>query len=126
MQFEVFHRRRGYQRPSAEPEVTITRRGIISLNEPAYAAIGRPETVELLYDRAEQVIGLRPVQREAQHAYPVRSQGGKPGGPWNVHARGFTLHYGIDTSTAIRRPAVVEDGVLCINLAGEGSSRWTL
>lgn len=121
-EFRVFdrHRRARSHALSAPLAVSIHRRGAISMSAAAYDAIGKPGAVELLYDRAEQIVGLRPVAPEVGHAYPVRAQGGQPGGPFIVAGRAFTKHFGIDTSVARRLPAIVEDGVLCVDLKASG------
>lgn len=116
--FQVFKRRRdtGSRGFSAPLAVSIHKRGYISMGATAYEAIGRPATVELLFDRAERIVGLRPIPPEVEHAYPVRAQGGKSGGPFIVAGRAFAKYFDIDTAIARRLPARVEDGVLCVDL----------
>jgi len=121
MGFEVFKKSSA---PLAKvPSVTIQRRGLISLNRSAYSLIGDPEAVELLYDRSDRVIGLRPAELTSPNAYPVRAQGSEDTGPLLVAGQMFTKYYGIDTTQAIRYvdPKVV-DGILCIDLKSEGQA----
>ena len=100
----------------AEPQITILRRGTISLNKSAHMALGSPAAVELLYDVDEQIIGLRPVDPRAKDAYVIRepTSGGK--GPFVITAMAFTKFYGIDTSQSLRRIGFLDDGILCTNL----------
>ncbi len=70
--FETFTRRAA---PVAStPLVTIQKRGTFSLNRAAYELLGSPEAVELLYDRDERVMGIRAVDPDTRHAYPMRKQ----------------------------------------------------
>lgn len=99
-----------------DPHVTIQRRGTMSLNKSAYVALGSPEAVELLYDPAERIVGLRPVDPRADHAYTVRASTTSGSGTFAISAMAFTRFYDIDTTQSRRWPAYLDDGVLCINL----------
>ena len=117
--FEVFTRR---MVPLAEkPYVTIQKRGNLALNKSAHAALGEPKAVELLFDPGDHIMGFRPVDVGVEHAYPIRSQGGKDVGPYIVAGMAFTKYYGIDTTAARRFPATMDDGVLCIDLNQPGT-----
>ncbi|MCA1670963.1 MAG: hypothetical protein LC799_01725 [Actinobacteria bacterium] len=117
--FEVFTRR---MVPLAEkPYVTIQKRGNLALNRSAHAALGEPAAVELLYDPENKIIGLRAVEVGVEHAYPLRSQGGKDVGPYLVAGMAFTKYYGIDTTTARRFPATMDEDVLCVDLNQPGT-----
>lgn len=118
--FEVFTR--NTRTNAGQPQVTIQRRGNLSLNRAAYTALGEPQAVELLYDARNRTVGLRAVEVSVEHAYPVRSQGGKTTGPYLVAGIGFAKHHGIDTATARRYPAVMDGGVLCVDLSGPGTA----
>jgi hypothetical protein len=112
--FETFNR--SLLQLKAEPQITVLRRGIISLNRSAYAAIDSPDAVELLYDTSERIVGLRPIDVRAQSAYVVRQPTGGGRGPFVITAMAFTKFYDIDTSQSLRRNAFVHDGVLCMSL----------
>jgi hypothetical protein len=117
--FEVFTRR---MIPLVrQPAVTIQKRGGLSFNKAAHVAIGSPEAVELMYDRDEMIIGVRPVEREVEHAYPMRPQGQKEDSTYIVAGSAFTQYFGIDTSVAKRWTVAIEDGTLCIDLKQEGT-----
>ena len=117
-QFETF--RRELVRQRAEPLITIQRRGAISLNASAYAALGAPAGIELLYDPDKRRIGLRAVDPRQPHSHLVRSSTRSPAGPFVVSASAFLNFYDVDTSVALRWPAHLEDGVLCIDLRTDG------
>lgn len=117
--FETFTKRMA---PLAKkPYVTIQKRGTISLNAAAHAALGEPEAVELLYDRDERIVGLRAVSREAEHAYALRPQAGKSVGPYIVSGTAFAKYYKIDTSVSRRWVAQLEGDILCIDLKEAGT-----
>ena len=118
--FEVFTRKTA--RLGKKPSVTIQRKGIMSFNQAAYDAIGSPKAVELLYDRADRIIGVRPAaDPDAPHAYQPRGAVGKDYGPYLVSGTAFVHHYGIDVSVSRRYPVTIEDGVLCIDLKKDGT-----
>ena len=98
-----------------EPTVTIQRRGNLTLNTSAFAAMGSPKAVTLMYDRDACIIGLQPAERDDPNAYPPRPAQGRPTGPYVVTAAAFMTYFGIDV-TPRRFKAIFEDGVLCIDL----------
>jgi len=115
MAFEVFDKRNA---PLAKsPSITIQKRGIFSINKAAHKLIGEAETVELLYDRENQVIGLRPAE-VSPHAYAIRSQTNRDGGQAILSGSAFTQYYEIDTTVSRRWEPRVVDGILCIDLKG--------
>lgn len=97
-----------------DPQLTIHRRGTISLNKSAYVALGSPVSVELLYDAAEQIVGLRFIDPREHHAYPVRHSG--PRGPFVISAMAYTRFYDIDTTQTLRFTAHLIEGILCVTL----------
>lgn len=120
MAFEVFDRR---LTPLAKaPTVTIQKRGVMSLNRAAHALIGDADTVELLYDRDVEVIGIRPTSDDVPHAYPVRPQSAnKLTGPLLIAGTAFVQYYGIDTTTSRRWTPTVQNSILCIDLKQAGT-----
>lgn len=115
MGFEVFDKRMA---PLAKaPSVTIQKRGIFSINRAAHKLIGEPTTVELLFDKDNQVVALRP-STEA-HAYAIRPQSSRADtGQVVMSATAFTQYYDIDTSVSRRYKPYEKDGMLCIDLQG--------
>jgi hypothetical protein len=110
--FEVFNKRS--LRSGGGPKVTSQRGGIYALNQDAYEALGRPESVELLYDRDEQVMGFRAVPEGVSHAYAVRPQ--KNASSVLVSGRAFNQYYGITIDASRRHPATMIEDVLAVDL----------
>ena len=94
--------------------LTIHPRGLFSVNRAAHMALGEPEAVEFLYDRAERVIGLRGVSPQVPHAYAVRPQA--TSSSVLVSGRAFTRHYGIPVDVARRYPARIIGDVLAVDV----------
>ena len=68
------------QRPRKAPVqrriyVSLNRRGEIAMNERAFAAIGRPASVTLLYDARTRSIGVKCPVAMDQHFFPARRYG---------------------------------------------------
>jgi hypothetical protein len=119
MVFEVFDKR--LTPLSKAPSVTIQRRGLFSLNRAAHALLKEADTVELLFDRGERMIGIRAVAPDVPHGYEVRPQTKtKTTGPLIIAGTAFTQYYDIDTTVSRRwTPKLIED-VLCIDLNEDG------
>lgn len=117
--FQVFTRRMVPLKK--QPFVTIQKSGTISLNTSAHALLGAPDAVELLFDAASQIVGLRSVDDLAEHAYPVRDVGGKHEGPFVVSGVAFTKFYDIPTDVSRRWVAYLEDDILCVDLTTPGT-----
>lgn len=107
---------RGLLQLKANPQITILRRGILSLNQPAHSALGSPDAVELLYDPCERVVGLRPVDPRAENSYIVRRPRSGGRGPFVITAMAFTKLYEIDTTQSLRRDAFLDNDILCVCL----------
>lgn len=112
-----------------EPAVTIQKRGVLSINASAYQELGRPTAVELLFDREERIIGIRP-SLAATGGLQVWFPSGKTA-PAQVSAGRFFKYFGIGIESTLRHPAVMDDGVLCVDLdepgtpVGRGGHRGT-
>lgn len=118
MPFETFDKRSATS--NKQPMVTITRGGPFSMNRAAQEAMGSPEYVELLYDRADKLIGFRPSSEDNPRAFPVRSQG-KNAATFVVAGQAFAKHYELDTSVA-RRYSVAwkkNEGILVLDLKSD-------
>jgi hypothetical protein len=112
MPFEVFDKKLAAVR--GQPYLSIQRKGIFALNHAAFAALGEPNAVELLFDREVKIIGLRPGNPASPIAYPVRPNA--KGTSHLVSGTSFCKHYDIDTSTSRRWTARIEDGILYVDL----------
>jgi hypothetical protein len=103
------------------PAVTVQKGGLIALNRAAYALIGDPEAVELLWDADRKVIGLRPSELTNPNAYPARPQSANSTkGPVMVAGRKYTQFIGMDTSRALRWIPTIEGEILCIDISKPG------
>ncbi|MCE0459637.1 hypothetical protein [Curtobacterium flaccumfaciens] len=115
MPFELFDKRNA---PLAKaPSVTIQKRGIFSISKAAHKLIGETATVELLFDKENQIIAMRPSE-PSPHAYAIRAQSERAGAQVVLSATAFTQYYNIDTTVSRRYEPYMADDMLCINLAG--------
>jgi hypothetical protein len=113
--WEVFDRK---ARPSVkQPLVTLQGSGTFSMNEASYNEIGRPDQVELLFDKKAQIIGFRPASDKSPHSYPIKPQ--QNGRTFQTGGRAFCSYYGIEIGKARRFAGEMVDGVLAIDLKGE-------
>ena len=107
-----------------KPYVTVQKRGLLSFNKAAYAALGEPKAVELLYNKAEQVIAIRAVAEDVTHGFPFRSLGGEKNKTaqttFLVGATAFMNFYGIPAEVSTRREVKVENEVIFLDLKTEG------
>jgi hypothetical protein len=77
--------------------------------------MGEPKAAELLFDRENRKIGIKPVDPTSPRGFPVRPQG-RNGSTFIIAGQSFTKHYGIDTSVARRYAAAKEDDMLVVDL----------
>jgi len=118
MAFEVFDRK---GTPTTNKSwVTIQARGNFGLSRAAFAAMGEPKAVVLLFDADARRVGFRPADPEALNAYPVRKQ--QASRSYVLAGRAFTLYYGIDTTEARRFDAAMEGDILVIELGQGGAT----
>jgi hypothetical protein len=112
MAFEEFTKKAA--REAGTAYVTIQKRGIISFNDAAYAALGAPKAVKLLFDRERLLVGFRPAEPAGNDTYAIRRDG-KTGHV--VTGTLFTSYYGIPTEIGRRWAArMIEGGILAIDL----------
>ena len=97
--FVEFDRQDSHATPD-DPMFTLQRRGLISLNQAAFKALGEPVAVSLLYDAEEGIVGLRKVPRTYHNGYHVRKQANSRS--YLVGATGFTSYHKIDTEAPRR------------------------
>jgi hypothetical protein len=116
MPFEVFDKRAATA--SKNPMVTIQKSGSFSLNRAAHKLLGEPETVELLFDREEKLVGFRAVSSTSPRAYPVRPQG-KNAATFMIAGQAFAKYYDLDTTTARRYSVEMRNEILVLDLKSE-------
>ena len=96
--------------------VTMGRKGDILIGARAYEKHGQPEAAILLFDRGNQLIGLRPTNVHSGNTYPFQP---KPGSKHRIiRANRFCRHYGIRTDHLIAfiNPVIDRDGTLVLDL----------
>ena len=99
------------------PHVTMNKKGVILMNIIAFEKLGSPDVVELRYDPANNLIGLKPTEPDANNAFPV-----KPKDNFRtriVHASPFVRHHniGTDRTVAFLSPEIDRDGTLVLDLS---------
>lgn len=97
-----------------KPAVTVQKRGTISMNKAAHAALGEPKAVELLYDANDKMVGFRGIDVTESHAYPLRTTPGESS--FVLSGRAFTQYYKIPTEVSTRFEAFMDGDVLCVDL----------
>jgi hypothetical protein len=96
------------------PIVAIHQRGIFAMNQLAFEALGEPVAVELLFDRNNQVIGLKAAERDDPDSYVVRHHTKYS---HQVEGRSFLSYYGIPKEATGRRyKAELIDRILEVDL----------
>lgn len=98
--------------------VTISQKGIILLNRVAFETLGKPQAVELYFDRTYGVIGLRPTRPDAHNAFPVLPN--SDGYNRRIDAASFCRHFDIrleKRTMLFLEPAIDPSGILELNLA---------
>ncbi len=94
---------------------SINERGIILLNRRAYAELGRPEAVSLLFDEKLLTIGLRPSAPFLHTSFPLQPRGAS--GNMIIRALPFVKANRISLAYTIKfLNPVIEDGVLILDL----------
>jgi hypothetical protein len=98
-----------------EKRVSLSSRGVLTLNQPTFDALGEPDRVELMFDRHARMIGLKPSSPDVTFAASVRKQGANKS--YLINARPFCYHYKIEIPQTVRfRDIIIEDGVLVLDL----------
>jgi hypothetical protein len=97
--------------------ISIQRNQTLSMNEQAYAALGKPAAVELLFDPAERVMGFRAVDPTAHHAYPVRRN--STGSSYVVAGGAFLKYYDVAEDIRRRYLAEMDGAILAVDLKRE-------
>lgn len=98
-----------------EKRISLSSRGVLTLNQPSFDALGEPERIELFYDHEEQLIGIKPSTPEVRHSIKIRKQGANKS--YLVNARPFCYHFKIKVPKTIRFEDInMEDGVMILDL----------
>jgi hypothetical protein len=96
--------------------VTMNGKGSIVMNRAAFEKMGEPKAFLLLYDAANNTIGLKPTALQMKNAYPTLKSG--PHGGRRVSAYRLLKERGIHIKETLEFPdaEIDEDGILLLNL----------
>ncbi|MGI8867129.1 MAG: hypothetical protein ACR2G1_10390 [Rubrobacteraceae bacterium] len=103
--FEKF--RRSNITSGAVPMVSIHLRGIMALNEQAQEALGKPDAIELFYDREDRIVGMKSAPRSSPDAYAVRHHAKHSS---QIAGQSFLEFYEIPQNVRGRRYKAEKDG----------------
>jgi hypothetical protein len=96
--------------------VSLSPKGMIALSGATWQKLGSPAAFVILFDRANQRIGLRPARVTDRNAYPVITRGSSPGRHVNASRmmaeEKISLQYGLRFKDADTDP----DGILILDL----------
>jgi hypothetical protein len=95
----------------------VHRSGQITLNSTAFEAIGEPETVELYFNRGEQLVALRPVDVTAEDGYRVRKLSHTTAR--GISGQAFFRTYGVALGTAQSYKPDLFGGMLVFRIQAE-------
>lgn len=87
------------------------------MNLRAWDVLGRPEAVEMMFDKGRGVIGLRPADPLLPEAFPVKDKKGTSSKI--ISASAFCTHFLIKMmrTALFREVEIDEDGVMTLSLA---------
>lgn len=106
------------QKHAERIHVSINPRGNLYLNRLAFEAMGKPESVVLLYDRRQSMIGLRAAPAGRENAFRLKRKDPGPSGNRVIYAANFCRFYHIKTAEtlAFTTAEVDQQGVLILDL----------
>ena len=96
--------------------VTMSPRGVIYLNEKAWNLLGKPDAIEMMFDKTRRTIGLASTDPQVPEAFPVKPKKGMRGKI--ISASAFCTHFLIKVMrTALFNGVEVDaDGVMSLSL----------
>ena len=96
--------------------VTMNGKGVIVMNRAAHERMGGADAFLVLYDSANNTIGLKPTGLRMRNAYPA-GVAGRHGGR-RVNAYRLMTEHGIRVDQTLEFPdaEIDEDGILVLNL----------
>ena len=96
--------------------VTLNSKGTIVMNRAAHEQLGEPAACLILYDSANNTIGLQPTGRQSRNAYPALKSG-RHGGR-KIAAFRLLVEGGLHIADTLEFPdAEIDlDGILVLNL----------
>lgn len=115
--FELFEKGLRVQKG---PQVTIQRAGNIGFNEASFRALGEPNSIELMYDKKQRVIGFRKAAEDSLYGCATRPSGPGRARSAVVSAKMFLMHFEIPFEVPLRYEAELVDGILIVDLKKPG------
>lgn len=95
---------------------TLNNKGIIVLNRAANERMGSPAAYQLLYDPANNTIGLKPTAASMRNAYPAQRSGRHGGRKVNAYRLLTECSLVINETLEFPDAEIDEDGILILNL----------
>ena len=96
--------------------VTMNGKGVIAMNRAAHELMGAPVAFLLLYDAANNTIGLKPTGLRMRNAYPAGVSGRHGGRRVNAYRLMTEHRIRVDETLYFPDAEVDEDGILVLNL----------
>lgn len=95
--------------------ITMNKGGIIYLNANAYRMMGRPEAVQMYFNRKVNKIALMPAHARLKDVFQVKEKRNF----YLIHTSPFCINFGIrlDGSEKFINPEVDDDGILHLDLS---------
>lgn len=96
--------------------VTLNSKGSLVMNRSAYERVGAPEAFHILFDAANNTIGLKPTYPRVKNAYAVMRSGKHGGKRLNVYR--LITEYGLHIKDTLEFPdaEIDENGILLLHL----------
>lgn len=95
--------------------VSLNARGNFALNQKAVETLDTPEAIVLMFDKANQLIGLKASSTEVNHAYELKRQGTSQS--YFLRAKSFCNFYGIEFGdTVVFNDPQIEGGMIVLQL----------
>ena len=96
--------------------VTLNSKGSLVMNRSAHERVGAPEAFNVLWDAANNTIGLKPAYPRTRNAYPVMRSGKHGGRRVNVYR--LLTEYGLHIKDTLEFPdaEIDENGILLLHL----------
>ena len=95
---------------------TLNNKGIIVLNRAADERMGSPAAYNLLYDSANNTIGLKPTALSTRNAYPAQKSGRHGGRKVNAYRLLTECSLLLKETLEFPDAEIDEDGILILNL----------
>lgn len=95
--------------------ITLNKGGIIYINGNGYRMLGRPEAVQLFFNRSNDKIAIKPAHARLKDAFPVKEKAQH----YLIHASPFCIHFGIklDGTEKFVDPDIDNEGILHLDLS---------